>query len=49
MTSGSLNRGCPNEPNYTPSGVYGDPRLASKEKGELLVQAMLNDLQVLLS
>ena len=46
MTSGPLNRSRLNEPNYSPNGVYGDPRLASKEKGELFVQAMLNDLLV---
>jgi creatinine amidohydrolase/Fe(II)-dependent formamide hydrolase-like protein len=39
----------PNEPNFSRSGVYGDTRLASKEKSELLVLAMLNDLLVSLS
>lgn len=41
---GPLNRTDPTHPNYTPSGVYGDPTLASKEKGELLIRAMLDDL-----
>jgi len=41
---GPLNRTDPAHPNYSPSGVYGDPRLASKEKGELLIKAMLDDV-----
>ncbi len=30
--------------NYSPSGVYGDPTLASAEKGRRLLEAMLKDL-----
>jgi creatinine amidohydrolase len=45
---GVLNRTDPTAPNYSPSGVYGDPRLASKEKGEVLLRAMLDDLLALL-
>ncbi|MEN8107742.1 MAG: creatininase family protein [Pseudomonadota bacterium] len=44
LEQGPLNRTNPADPNYSPSGVYGDPRLASKEKGELLIRAMLDDL-----
>ncbi len=40
----ALNRSHPNKPNYSASGVYGNPKLASKKKGERLVQAMLDDL-----
>lgn len=46
--SGPLSRTDPAHPNYSPSGVYGDPRLASREKGELLAQAILDDLMVYL-
>lgn len=38
----------PDSPNYSPTGVYGDPTLASREKGERLLQAMLQDLLALL-
>ncbi len=31
--------------NYSPSGVYGDPTLASAEKGWRLLEAMLKDLE----
>ena len=31
-------------PNYSPSGSYGDPTLATREKGERLLDAMLDDL-----
>lgn len=41
---GPLSRTDPAHPNYSASGVYGDPRLASREKGELLSRAMLDDL-----
>jgi len=41
---GPLNRTDPAHPNYSPDGVYGDPRLASKQKGKLLVRAMLDDV-----
>ena len=42
--SGPLNRTQPDQPNYSPSGVYGDARLATVEKGEKLVTAMLKDV-----
>jgi len=31
-------------PNYSPSGSYGDPTLASAEKGKRLLVAILDDL-----
>lgn len=39
-----FNRDNPKVPNYTPSGVYGDPTLATKEKGEQLLSVMLEDV-----
>jgi creatinine amidohydrolase len=44
LGSGPLSRTDPAHRNYSASGVYGDPRLASREKGELLSRAMLDDL-----
>ncbi len=34
-----------NSPNYSRSGSYGDPTLATRAKGETLLAAMLDDLQ----
>jgi creatinine amidohydrolase len=34
----------PSSPNYSPSGSFGDPTLASAEKGAALTQAMLEDV-----
>lgn len=31
-------------PNYSPSGSFGDPTLASRAKGEVLLESMLDDL-----
>ncbi len=46
--TGPLNRTQPDQVNYSPSGVYGDARLATVEKGQALVTAMLKDvLQIL--
>jgi len=42
--AGPLNRTHKDQPNYSPSGVYGDARLASKEKGKLLIEAILEDV-----
>lgn len=42
---GPLSRDNPASPNYSPSGSYGDPRLATREKGEVLLEAMLADLE----
>jgi Uncharacterized protein, putative amidase len=44
MVKGPFNRTDPGAPNYSPSGVYGDPRLATREKGKRLVRAMLRDI-----
>jgi creatinine amidohydrolase len=41
---GVFNRADPTAPNYSPSGVYGDPTQASAAKGRRLLQAMLEDL-----
>ena len=41
---GPFNRTQPMKPNYSPSGVYGDARLATPEKGEVLIAAMLKDV-----
>jgi creatinine amidohydrolase len=46
--SGPLSRTDSANPNYSPGGVCGDPRLASREKGELLAHAILDDLMVYL-
>ena len=46
---GPFNRTQPVQPNYSPSGVYGDARLATLEKGEVLVAAMLKDVLQALS
>ncbi len=44
MVPGRFNRRDPERPNYTPSGVYGDPRRASAAKGAALAAAMLDDV-----
>ena len=46
--TGPLNRTDPHAANYSPSGVYGDPTLASVEKGQRLLAAMLADLQAVI-
>lgn len=45
FVAGPFNPLDPLSPNYTPSGVYGDPTLASREKGRRLLDAMLQDLE----
>jgi len=30
--------------NYSPSGVYGDPTLATKEKGRIIVEATVSEV-----
>ena len=42
---GPLSRNDSNASNYSPSGVFGDPTLASEEKGRKLLAAMLEDLR----
>ena len=46
---GPLNHTRQDQPNYSPSGVYGDARLATVEKGEMLLAAMLKDILQALS
>ena len=41
---GPFNRNYKEQPNYSPSGVYGDARLATQEKGRLLLDAILADV-----
>jgi creatinine amidohydrolase len=43
-TPGPLTPSDPNSPNYSRSGSYGDPTLATSAKGDLLLAAMLDDL-----
>jgi creatinine amidohydrolase len=43
-TSGPLTPSDPNSPNYSRSGSYGDPTLATSAKGDTLLTAMLDDL-----
>lgn len=44
IDNGVFNRREPDAPNYSPTGVNGDPSLATREKGERLLQAMLRDV-----
>lgn len=41
---GPLTRTDPSSPNYSPSGSFGDPTLASRAKGDILLAAMLEDV-----
>jgi creatinine amidohydrolase len=43
---GPLSPDDPSAPNYSPSGSYGDPTLASADKGSRLLAAILDDLMV---
>lgn len=43
-TPGPLTPFDPASPNYSPSGSFGDPTVATRAKGELLLAAMLDDL-----
>jgi creatinine amidohydrolase len=43
-TPGVLTPSDPNSPNYSRSGSYGDPTLATAAKGKALLAAMLDDL-----
>jgi len=49
IQAGALVRNDQSHLNYSPDGVYGDPTLATKEKGELLLKAMLEDILELLN
>ena len=48
MRPGRFRRTDADHPNYSPDGHYGDPTLATPEKGRVLLQAMLDDLLKLL-
>jgi creatinine amidohydrolase len=41
---GPLTLSDPNSPNYSPSGSFGDPTLASPEKGRTILAAIVADL-----
>jgi creatinine amidohydrolase len=43
-TPGRLTPSNPSWPNYSRSGSYGDPTLATRAKGEILLAAMVDDL-----
>ena len=43
-SSGTLSPDDPSSPNYAPSGSFGDPTLASADKGARLLAAILDDL-----
>jgi creatinine amidohydrolase len=48
MGAGKFVRSDPSHANFSPDGIYGDPTLASREKGQRLLDAMLEDLFELL-
>ena len=48
MQPGPLRRTDGDHPNYAPDGHYGDPTLATSEKGNALLRAMLDDLLALM-
>ena len=41
---GSFSRRDKNSPNYSPDGVYGDPTLATLEKGKRVLEVIVSDL-----
>ena len=43
-TRGAFSRTDPDNPRYSPSGVWGDPTLASQDKGRRLLAAIVDDL-----
>ena len=44
LEHGRFIRSDPGHAQYSPDGVYGDPTRASREKGEILLRAILEDL-----
>ena len=44
IRNGRFNRRRPDEPNYSPDGVNGNPCLATRDKGERFLTAMLEDV-----
>lgn len=45
IAAGVFNRSHPDGPNYSPSGATGEPGLASTRKGEIIVEAILSDIE----
>ncbi len=45
IAAGVFNRTDPDAPNYLPSGATGEPGLATTRKGEILVEAILADIE----
>jgi creatinine amidohydrolase len=43
-TPGPLTRSDTTSPNYSRSGSFGDPTLATRAKGKILLAAMLDDM-----
>ncbi|MEM7465935.1 MAG: creatininase family protein, partial [Pseudomonadota bacterium] len=43
ISRGLFNRSEPDQANYSPDGVNGDPTLATREKGQLLLRALSDD------
>jgi creatinine amidohydrolase len=43
-TPGPLTPSDPASPNYSRSGSFGDPTLATRAKGEILLKAMVDDM-----
>ena len=41
---GPLSPDDPSAPNYAPSGSFGDPTLATRDKGLLVLAAILEDM-----
>ena len=44
VIDGALTSLDPTSPNYSRSGSFGDPTLATRAKGEILLSAMIDDL-----
>jgi creatinine amidohydrolase len=44
VTPGPLTQSDPTSPNYSRSGSFGDPTLATRAKGEILLAAMVDDM-----
>jgi creatinine amidohydrolase/Fe(II)-dependent formamide hydrolase-like protein len=42
--SGAFSRSDPDNPRFSPAGIWGDPTLASEDKGRRLLAAMVDDL-----
>ena len=49
LTAGPLNPDDPDKPNYSPHGVTGDATLATVEKGNRFIRAILKDLAAMIT